>query len=161
MLPLYQLIIWKYSAIGPSDSAGKKLRAPTSSTTNIRRNTNIPLLVDRVPAVTATFFFFAILPAMRSMVTRGKNLAPSITRPMETLRKGVLALKPAKAEPLLPPPEEDAYSTSDKPCAPALFRLSAVEGRSAAIQLPKMCTRDRRSGCPPAASACLNFRKCW
>ena len=43
--------IWKNSAIGPRDSAGKKLRAPTKSTIKINRNTNMALVVESVPAL--------------------------------------------------------------------------------------------------------------
>ena len=46
----------------------------------------------------------------------------SISSPNTTLIVGVLALKPAKAEPLLPPADVAAYSTSENPCTPGLFR---------------------------------------
>ena len=73
---------------------------------------------------------------MASVPTTGRNLTNSMTRPMLTFRNTVLALKPAKAEPLLPPAELYAYSISEKPCAPPLFRLSITEGTKAAMPLP-------------------------
>ena len=44
--------------------AGKKLRAPISRTMNTSRNTNMPLVVDRVPALSATLPFLASEPAI-------------------------------------------------------------------------------------------------
>ena len=65
----------KYSAIGPKDNAGKKFSAPTKITININKNTNIALLVDKVPAVTATFFFCTKLPAIAKIPTIGNKRA--------------------------------------------------------------------------------------
>ena len=64
------------------------------------------LQVDRVPALAATFFFWAILPAIARVATMGTSRAKIITSPKLQLRKGVLQFMPAKAEPLLPPAEE-------------------------------------------------------
>lgn len=118
----------KNSAIGPSASAGKKLRAPTKSTINISKNTNIAFVVDKVPDVVAILLFLARLPAMARVPIIGKNLAKSITRPNDTFRNIVFPLKPANAEPLLPPHDEYAYNISENPCAPELFKLSATPG---------------------------------
>ena len=96
----------KNSASGPRASAGKKLSAPISNTTTISRKTNIPFVVDKVPAVVAIFFFPARLPAIASVPMMGRNRAKSITSPRLTFRNTVFALKPAKAEPLLPPQDE-------------------------------------------------------
>ena len=93
----------KYSAIGPKDNAGKKFSAPTKITININKNTNIALLVDKVPAVTATFFFCTKLPAIAKIPTIGNKRAKIIVKPILVFKNGVLALKPAKAEPLFPP----------------------------------------------------------
>ena len=123
------------SAIGPNASAGKKLKALISSTITISRNTNIPLLVDKVPAVTASFFFCTMLPAIARIPVIGRNLARSIAPPRVRFKNGVSAPKPANAEPLFPPADEYAYSISEKPCAPELFRLSATDGTAAAIPL--------------------------
>ena len=92
--------------MGPRASAGKKLSAPTSSTMRMSRNTKRASWVGSVPALTATAFFSAREPAMARVAHRGTKRTNSITRPMDTFKKGVLALKPAKAEPLLPPAEE-------------------------------------------------------
>ena len=92
--------------MGPSARAGKKLNAPMSNTITINRNTNIPLLVDSVPAVTASFFFCTRFPAMSRIPVMGRNLAISIAAPKVQFRKGVLALNPANADPLLPPADE-------------------------------------------------------
>lgn len=92
--------------MGPSANAGKKLKAPTSRTIKISRNTNIAFVVESVPAVVAIFFFPARLPAMARVPIIGKNLANSITSPREIFRNTVLALNPAKAEPLFPPQDE-------------------------------------------------------
>ena len=73
---------------------------------------------------------------MASVASSGTKRAKIITRPMETLRNGVLALKPAKADSLLPAPEEYAYRISEKPCAPVLFRLATVDGNRLAMPAP-------------------------
>ena len=99
-------IICKCSAIGPNESAGKKLNAPTSRTMKINNPTNIALQVDKVPAVVATCFFLARLPAMASTAIIGTNLTRAIISPREILRNGVSAPNPANAEPLLPPADE-------------------------------------------------------
>ena len=96
----------KNSASGPRASAGKKLSAPISNTTTISRKTNIPFVVDKVPAVVAIFFFPAKLPAIASVPMMGRNRAKSIISPRLTFKNTVFPLKPAKAEPLLPPQDE-------------------------------------------------------
>ena len=63
------------------------------------------LLVDRVPAPAATFFFAAMEPAMTTVAAMGTKRTKSITSPREVFRKGVSQPIPAKAEPLLPPAE--------------------------------------------------------
>ncbi len=64
------------------------------------------------------------------------------------LYQGVLALSPAKAEPLLLAPEVKAYSTSEKPCAPlsctelvAVFRIESGGPASAIDSAVKPRTR--------------------
>ncbi len=51
------------------------------------------------------FLFRARLPAMASVPAMGRKRANSITSPSDRFKKTVLALKPAKAEPLLAPAE--------------------------------------------------------
>ena len=75
------------------------------STTRISKNTNMALLVDRVPALAATFFLAAMEPAITIAAVIGTKRTNSITKPMEVLRKGVSQPMPAKAEPLLPAAE--------------------------------------------------------
>ena len=84
----------------------------------------------------AILLFLARLPAMARVPIIGKNLAKSITSPNDTFKNIVFPLKPAKAEPLLPPHDEYAYNISENPCAPELFKLSATPGTIAAIPLP-------------------------
>ena len=72
-------------------------------------------VVDKVPAVVAIFFLAARLPAMAMVPMIGRNRTNSITKPRVRLRNTVLALKPANADPLLPPAEEYAYRISDRP----------------------------------------------
>ena len=62
------------SAIGPRAKAGKKLSAPTNNTTNTNKKTNSGEQVDNVPAVTATFFFCTMLPAIAKIPKIGINL---------------------------------------------------------------------------------------
>ncbi|VWL97692.1 Uncharacterised protein [Collinsella intestinalis] len=50
-----------------------------------------------------------------------------------TLIQGMLQFMPANAEPLLPPHEVKAYSTSEKPCAPPLLSWSARPGTMQAM----------------------------
>ena len=71
----------------------------------MRRKTNIALLVESVPAVVATFLREARLPASTHVAAIGTKRLTSISRPVTTLMNGVFALKPANADPLLPPVE--------------------------------------------------------
>ena len=96
----------KNSASGPNAKAGKKLSAPIIRTIKISKKTNIPFVVESVPALVAIFLFPARLPAIASVPMIGRKRANSMTRPSETFKNTVFALKPAKAEPLLPPQEE-------------------------------------------------------
>ena len=77
--------------------------AATSKTIRIKRNTNMPLAVDSVPAETATFWRFAKLPARHNAAAMGMKRLASKGTPSTLLRKGVLQFMPAKAEPLLAP----------------------------------------------------------
>ena len=101
-------MLLKNSAIGPSANAGKKLSAPTKSTMKINKNTNIAFVVERVPAVAAILFLAARLPAIANVPMSGKKRAKSMASPSEMFKKAVFALKPANAEPLFPPAEENA-----------------------------------------------------
>ena len=72
------------------------------------RKTKVILQVESVPADSGARLFPARLPAIASVAVIGTKRAKIITRPSAEFRKGVFALKPAKAEPLLPPAEEKA-----------------------------------------------------
>ena len=67
------MILFKNSAIGPSANAGKKLSAPIIRTIKISKNTNIPFVVESVPALVAIFFLPARLPAIASVPIIGRN----------------------------------------------------------------------------------------
>ena len=59
-----------------------------------------------------------------------------MARPSATLKNGVFALRPAKAEPLLLDADVNAYSTSLKPWGPPLASDAAVDGRAMATAEP-------------------------
>ena len=61
------------------------------------------MLVESVPALTATFGRVHKLPASTSVAASGMKRFASISKPSTTLIIGVLPLKPAKADPLFPP----------------------------------------------------------
>lgn len=79
----------------------------------ISKKTNVLFVVESVPAVVAIFFLLAKLPAIASVPIIGRNLANNITNPRVIFKNGVLASKPANAEPLLPPADEKAYKSSE------------------------------------------------
>src|SRR5207245_461483 len=90
----------------PSDSAGKKVRAPTITTTDTSRTANVEPLVGKVPRLGGTTFLPTIDPAMPSAGRIIRKRPASMSRPSETLYQGVLALRPAYADPLFPAPLE-------------------------------------------------------
>src|SRR5438105_950487 len=112
--------------MGPSESAGKYVSAPTITTVPTSRITNNDPCVGNVPLVTGISFFAARLPAMASAGMMKRNLAMSISMPMVRLYQGVLALIPAKALPLFPAPLEYVYRISEKPLGPLLLVLAAA-----------------------------------
>ena len=64
--------------------------------------------VGKVPGPGGTDFFPARIPATASAGTIIRNRPISMARPSDTLYQGVLALIPAKAEPLFPAALEKA-----------------------------------------------------
>src|SRR5215468_3940095 len=110
--------------MGPSESAGKYVNAPTITIVPISKITKSEPCVGNVPLVTGINFFPARLPAIASAGIMKRNLAISISMPRVRLYQGVLALIPAKALPLLPAPLVYAYIISEKPCGPLLFVLA-------------------------------------
>src|SRR5437588_5890980 len=112
--------------MGPSDSAGKYVRAPTITIVPISRTTNSDPCVGNVPLVTGISFFAARLPAMASAGIMNRNLPISISIPRVRLYQGVLALSPAKALPLFPAPLVYVYRTSENPWGPLLLKLAVA-----------------------------------
>src|SRR4026209_2666655 len=111
----------KCSTIGPSTSAGKKVSAPTMMITPIRSTTKRTPSVGNVPAEGGTTFLPTSDPAIASAGTIIRKRPASIVTPRVVLYQSVLALIPAKAEPLLPAPLVKAYRISVRPCGPALL----------------------------------------
>ena len=62
-------------------------------------------VTGKVPALAGTIFFCASEPASAMIGTIMKNRPSSMAKPSVVLYQGVLALRPAKALPLLPAPE--------------------------------------------------------
>jgi hypothetical protein len=87
--------------------------------TAIKRPTNIVLLVERVPSEAVMIFLFERLPARKTAAIIGTNHTIIMITPPTALVNVVFALKPAKALPLLFAIDENAYSISEKPCAPS------------------------------------------
>src|SRR6185312_9340681 len=114
------------STIGPSDKAGRNVRAPTMMITPTRSATNSGPWVGRVPAEAGICFFRASEPAMASKGRSMKKRPISMAKPVVMLYQGVLARNPAKALPLLPVALVYAYRISEKPCAPGLARFAVA-----------------------------------
>src|SRR6202012_1558515 len=127
----------RYSAIGPSARAGRKVSAPTTITTQASRVTNSGVCVGRVPAVSGTWRFAASEPAMASMAIASGNRARNMQIASNTFQKGVLAERPPKALPLLFDAELTAYRISLQPCAPGLDTAAVPAGviTAAAVQI--------------------------
>src|SRR5450631_1078431 len=109
--------------MGPSASAGKNVKAPTKTTVPTSRPTNKGPCVGSVPAVSASFFLLARLPAAASNGIRNRNRPSNIAIPSVKLYHGVFGLSPPKALPLLPVALLYAYRSSLNPCAPELLKL--------------------------------------
>src|ERR1700733_14074886 len=85
---------------------------PTSSTVKSGER------IGKVPGDGGPSFFFARLPATASMGTIMKKRPTSIAVASDKLYQCVLALSPAKAEPLFPVAEVYAERSSERPCGP-------------------------------------------
>ena len=94
----------KCSRIGPRDSAGKKVRAPTMITTPTSSTVNSGPLVGNVPSPAGTVFLPTIEPGDGQHGNDHQEAAGQHVRASVMFHQGVLALSPAKAEPLLPAP---------------------------------------------------------
>lgn len=78
MVPEYKS---KCSRIGPRAKAGKKVRAPTTSTTATSRTMNIRLSVPMVPWAGGEIFLDAMLPAIIITEIMVPKRASSIAKP--------------------------------------------------------------------------------
>ena len=89
------------SAIGPRASAGRKVSAPTTITTQASSVTNSGVCVGSVPAEAGTWRLAASEPAMASIATISGKRARNMQMPSSTFQNGVLADSPPNALPLL------------------------------------------------------------
>ena len=71
--------------------------------------------VGKVPEDYGMIFCLAMAPAQPKMQMMTINLPKNMHKPVAILKNGVLAFKPAKAEPLLLAAELNAYRYSLKP----------------------------------------------
>src|SRR5262245_32069238 len=92
--------IRKCSTIGPSDNAGKNVKAPTTITVATSKPTNNGPWVGKVPAEVGTTFLFARLPAIASAGMMKRNRPKSMHRPPVRSYHGVLTARPPNALPL-------------------------------------------------------------
>ncbi len=81
---------------------------------------NRGLCVASVPADGGVIFCFASDPASAPTKIIGRKRPKIMASPPRVLKKSVLPLRPAKAEPLLFAIEVKAYKTSVRPCGPLL-----------------------------------------
>ena len=88
--------------IGPSESAGKKVSAPTSKIVPTSNVVKSGPETGKVPALVAMCFFRASEPASARIGTIMAKRPKSVASPRVVLYHGVLAPMPAKALPLLP-----------------------------------------------------------
>src|ERR1700749_1412443 len=109
--------------MGPSESAGKKVSAPTMRMTPTSRVVNSGVVTGKVPTVAGMLFFAARLPAIASIGISIRKRPANIATPSVELYQCVLVLSPANAEPLLPVADVYAYKISERPCGPWLVRL--------------------------------------
>ena len=86
------------SAIGPSASAGKKVRAPITITVLASSTTNNGVCVGSVPADAGTCFFAANEPAIASMPIASGKRAMNIQMPSNVFQNGVVADSPRQSQ---------------------------------------------------------------
>ncbi len=86
--------------MGPSASAGKKVRPPTITMTPTRRPTNRTPVVGNVPSDGGTDLLAASEPAIAMAGTIIQKRPMNIATAPVILKNSVLAEIPAKAEPL-------------------------------------------------------------
>src|ERR1035437_5646086 len=108
--------------MGPRLNTGKNVSAPRISTTPVSSTVNSDVFTGNVPGDGGTLFFCARFPASATTGISIRNRPASMLQPSTTLYHQVLALSPAKAEPLLPVADEKAQRISLNPCGPPLLR---------------------------------------
>src|SRR5437667_8910745 len=97
------------SRIGPRLRAGKKVSDPTIKMVDTSRVANKAPVTGKVPTDSGTVFFLARFPAMAMIGMIMKKRPSNWATPVLVLYHMVLALIPAKAEPLFPADETYAY----------------------------------------------------
>src|ERR1700743_96210 len=90
------------SRIGPSESAGKNVSAPTMRITPTSRVVNSGVVTGKVPTVAGMLFFAARLPAIASIGISIRKRPAEIAKPSVELYQCRLALGQREAEPLFP-----------------------------------------------------------
>ena len=98
----------RWSATGPSTTAGMNDKTPTRITVPNSMLANVKLSVRSVPLVLGTPFFFASDPAIASGKTSGPNRFNKSTHPETMFHGGLLSARPSNPEPLF----EDAEVNS-------------------------------------------------
>ena len=91
--------------MGPRLRAGKKVSAPTITITETSRTVNSGPVTGKVPSDSGTMFLGGQVARNRQNRNDHEETAKQHGDAVLTLYQGVLAFKPAKAEPLLPTEE--------------------------------------------------------
>src|SRR6476646_12181838 len=105
----------KYSAMGPSVSAGKNDRAVMMMMTAKVMMPNVNESVRSVPADSGMYFLLANSPTMAKGPMMGKYLAMIMAKPVVTFQKTLLSPRPSNPLPLLAVAEVYSYNISEKP----------------------------------------------
>ena len=101
--------------MGPSDSAGKNVSAPTTTTVPTRSPTNSGPWSGRVPADVGTAFFRARLPATASSGNEEEEASEEHASPRSGCTTACSRVMPPNALPLFPVSLVYAYRISLKP----------------------------------------------
>ena len=103
----------KYSANGPSASAGKNDKAAIIAITAKVMIPKIEVSVFRVPALSGMYFLPANKPAIANGPMIGIKRLNSNTIPVVIFQNGLLSPKPSNPEPLLAALEVYSYNISE------------------------------------------------
>ena len=118
--------IRKCSTIGPSDSAGKNVSAPTMTTVPTSRPTNSGPCVGSVPLVTGICFLAARLPAAASSGSRNRNRPIEHREAERQVVPGRVRGDAGERAAVVAGGAGVGVEDLAKPCGPALFRLAVV-----------------------------------